>query len=60
VSGFDRQVNATIPVGGSNVYNYYGNTDSGPRINVEAQYSRPQSTATIRDDIGLLMAVTRP
>jgi len=59
VQGFDRQVNATTPAGPSSSYYYYNNVP-GTSINVEAQYSRSQSTATIRDDMGLLMAVWHP
>lgn len=56
VKGFDRQVRGTTSTSGSNVYhNYY--TNPGPTISVSAQYGRAQSPASIRDDIGLMLAV---
>uniref|UniRef100_A0A6M3J1V0 Putative tail protein n=1 Tax=viral metagenome TaxID=1070528 RepID=A0A6M3J1V0_9ZZZZ len=45
--------------GGSQVSNNYYYTTAGPTISVAAQYPNQQSPASIRDDIGLMLALAR-
>lgn len=58
VSGLGGSVRGTEGARSSVINNYYGSTTTqGPSISVAAQYARPQSPGSIRDDVALLLAV---